>query len=68
LGVACYFAGPTVSSFVNGLAGFFGALVAGMLGRLRGVLHRAALREWGISRVPQASPTPRRPHAPDHLA
>jgi hypothetical protein len=51
LGVACYFAGPTVSSLVNGVAGFVGALVAGMLGRVRKALHRAALQEWGVSRI-----------------
>jgi hypothetical protein len=52
LGVACYLAGPTVSSLVNGLAGFAGALAAGMLGRLRRVLRRAAQREWNFSRLP----------------
>jgi hypothetical protein len=51
LGVACYLAGPTVSSVVNGLAGFVGALVAGVLGRLRGVLRRAAMQEWGVSGI-----------------
>jgi hypothetical protein len=38
LAVACHLAGPTVSSVVNGVAGFVGGLVAGMLGRLRRVL------------------------------
>jgi hypothetical protein len=52
LGVACYFAGPTVSSLVNGFAGFVGGLVAGTLGRLRRVLQRADLQEWDVSRVP----------------
>jgi hypothetical protein len=51
LGVACYFAGPTVSSVVNGLAGFLGALAGGLLARLRGVLRRAALQEWGMGRI-----------------
>jgi hypothetical protein len=51
LGVVCYLAGPTVSSLVNG-PGFVGALVAGMLGRLRQVPRRTAMQEWGVSRVP----------------
>jgi hypothetical protein len=45
LAVTCYLAGPAVSSAVNGLAGFAGALAAGMLGRLRRALDRAALPE-----------------------
>jgi hypothetical protein len=52
LGVACYVAGPTVSSLVNGVAGFVGALVAGMLCRLRRALQPAGLVEWDVSRVP----------------
>jgi hypothetical protein len=43
LGVACYFAGPTVSTVVNGVAGFVGALVGGMVVRLRRVLQRVDL-------------------------
>ena len=35
LGVVCYLAGPTVSSLVNGVAGFLGSLAAGGLARLR---------------------------------
>jgi hypothetical protein len=41
LGVDCYFAGPTLSSLVNGIAGFVGGLVAGMLGRLRLVFRHS---------------------------
>jgi hypothetical protein len=52
LGVACYFAGPTVSSVVNGVAGFVGALVGGMLGRLRRVLQGVDLEGWDAGRVP----------------
>jgi hypothetical protein len=52
LGVACYFAGPTVSSVVNGVAGFVGALMGGMLGRLRRVLQRVDLKWWDVNSVP----------------
>jgi hypothetical protein len=52
LGVACYFAGLTVSTVVNGMAGFLGALVAGVLARLRPTLRRLAAREWDVGRVP----------------
>jgi hypothetical protein len=52
LAVACHFAGPTVSSVVNGVAGFVGALVGGMLGRLRRVLQRADLEWWDVNGVP----------------
>jgi hypothetical protein len=52
LAVACHFAGPTVSSVVNGVAGFVGALVGGMLGRLRRVLERADLEWWDVNGVP----------------
>ena len=52
IGVLCYLAGPTVSSLVNGLAGFFAALTAGALGRVRRLFHRAALTEWTVSRLP----------------
>jgi hypothetical protein len=52
LGVACYLAGPAVSSLVNAVAGFTGALVAGTLGRLRQSLRRLAIREWDVSRIP----------------
>jgi phage tail tape-measure protein len=50
--LVCYLAGPTVPSLVNGVAGFLAALAAGSLGRLRRVLHRAAVREWGVSCIP----------------
>jgi hypothetical protein len=52
LAVACYLAGPAVSSLVNGVAGFAGALAAGMLARLRPLLRRLAAREWDVGRVP----------------
>jgi hypothetical protein len=52
LAVACHFAGPTVSSVVNGVAGFVGALVGGMLGRLRRVLQRVDLEWWDVNGVP----------------
>jgi hypothetical protein len=52
LAVACYFAGPTVSTVVNGVAGFAGALVGGMLGRLRRVLQRVDLEWWDVNSVP----------------
>ena len=48
LRVACYLAGPAVSSLVNGVAAFVGALAACALGRLR----RAELWGWSISRLP----------------
>jgi hypothetical protein len=51
LAVTCYVAGPAVSSLVNGVAGFLGALVAGMLGRLRRALDRAALLERYADRL-----------------
>jgi hypothetical protein len=51
LAVTCYVAGPAVSSAVNGLAGFTGALAAAMLGRLRRVLDRAALLEGYAGRL-----------------
>ena len=52
LGVACHFAGLTVSTMVNGMAGFLGALVAGVLARLRPTLRRLAAREWEVGRTP----------------
>jgi hypothetical protein len=52
LALACYLAGPAVSSLVNGVAGFLGALVAGALGRLRRVLRQAAAQGWGVHRIP----------------
>jgi hypothetical protein len=52
LALACYMAGPTVSSLVNGVAGFLGALAAGVLARLRQTLRRLAVREWDVSRIP----------------
>jgi hypothetical protein len=51
LAVTCYLAGPTVSSVVNGLAGFVGALAAAMLDRLRRALHRAAFLEGHAGRL-----------------
>jgi hypothetical protein len=51
LAVTCYVAGPAVSSVVNGLAGFAGALVATMLGRLRRALDCAALLEGYAGRL-----------------
>jgi hypothetical protein len=52
LALACYLAGPAVSSLVNGVAGFLGALAAGALARLRQALRRLAVREWDVSRIP----------------
>lgn len=52
LAVACYLAGPAVSSLVNGVVGFAGALAAGMLARLRPLLRRLADREWDVGRAP----------------
>jgi hypothetical protein len=52
LGVACYLAGPAVSSLVNGVAGFLAALAAGALGRLRRLLRQEDLRAWCVSRIP----------------
>jgi hypothetical protein len=52
LALACYLAGPAVSSLVNGVAGFTGALAAGALARLRQALRRLAIREWDVSRIP----------------
>jgi hypothetical protein len=52
LALACYLAGPAVSSLVNGVAGFLGALAAGALGRLRQALRRLAVREWDVHRIP----------------
>jgi hypothetical protein len=52
LAVACYLAGPAVSSLVNGVAGFAGALAAGALARLRPLLRRLAASEGGAGRVP----------------
>ena len=50
LAVACYLAGPAVSSLVNGVAGFLGALVAGMLVRLRPLAPRHWLGRVGCRR------------------
>jgi hypothetical protein len=52
LALACYLAGPAVSSLVNGVAGFLGALAAGALARVRPALRRLAVREWGVGRTP----------------
>jgi hypothetical protein len=43
IGLACYLAGPAVSSVVSGVAGFVGALAASALTRLR----RMLAEEWG---------------------
>jgi hypothetical protein len=52
LALACYLAGPAVSSLVNGVAGFLGALAAGALARLRQALRHLAVREWDAGRIP----------------
>jgi hypothetical protein len=52
LALACYLAGPAVSSLVNGVAGFVGALAGSLLGRLRRILQRVDLEGWDVSRIP----------------
>jgi hypothetical protein len=51
LGVGCYYAGPAVSSFVSGLAGFLGSLVASGLTRLRKALASDDLADWDYAGV-----------------
>jgi hypothetical protein len=52
LAVACYLAGPAVSSLVNGVVGFAATLAAEVLARLRPTLRRLEAREWDVGRAP----------------
>jgi hypothetical protein len=40
------------TSLVNGVAGFTGSLVVGILARLLPLLRRLAAGEWDVGRVP----------------
>jgi hypothetical protein len=52
LALTCYLAGLTVSSVVNGVAGFVGVLAGSLLVRLRRILQRVDLEGWDVSRIP----------------
>jgi hypothetical protein len=51
IGLGCYLAGPAVASFVSGLAGFVGALIASALNHIRRVLHNDGVEDESFGRL-----------------
>ncbi len=49
VGLACYLAGPIVSSVVGGMGGFVGFLVATALSRLRRILRGSSSWDWSAA-------------------
>jgi hypothetical protein len=51
IGVGCYLAGPAIASFVSGLAGFVGSLVASALNHIRRLLGSEGVQDECFGRL-----------------